>query len=248
MGLQGWVRAFVYSCYGVFENENRDVWGDFLTLLKFKGVKVEKNHTQTTAKLCWCPFSSVDVTVSNKHQSTRDCCGVSSMIRPFQSAMIFAVAAILHSLGEDPLRKEQLGTPHHFVQWLMNFKKCNLEIKLNGFNLANPNMPKENGNAGCNQDEMKSELNIPFWSYGDKPINRSILDSIVHFYGCKLQVQERLTRKIAKTANHICMISRGIEKVGSSTATIAVFGRFSSDPTAKAMFLQSVAEITAFGE
>ncbi|KAJ4968742.1 hypothetical protein NE237_015443 [Protea cynaroides] len=282
MGLQDWLSTFVYSCSGVFENENRDVWGDFLTLLKLKGVEVEKNHTQTTAKLCWCPFSSLDVPVFNKHQSTGDYCRVSSMTGPSQSAMISAVAAILHSLGEDPLRKELLGTPHHFVQWLMNFKKCNLEIKLNGFKLAKPNMSEGNGNAGCNQDEMKSELNIPFWSQcehhllpfhgvvhigyfhasGDKSIDRSILESIVHFYGCKLQVQERLTRQIVETvsstfgvevmvvveANHICMISRGIEKVRSSTATIAVLGRFSSDPTAKAMFLQSVAEITAFGE
>ncbi|KAJ4967303.1 hypothetical protein NE237_019152 [Protea cynaroides] len=245
MGLQGWVRAFVYSCSGVFENENRDVWGDFLTLLKFKGVEVEKNHTQTTAKLCWCPFSSLDLPVFNKHQSTRDCCRVSSMTGPSQSAMISA--------------------------WLMKFKKCNLEIKLNGFNLAKPNMSEGNGNAGCNQDELKSELNIPFWSQckqlllpfhgvvhigyfhasGDKPIDISILESIVLFYGCKLQVQERLTRQIVEIvsstfgvevmvvmeANHICMISRGIEKVGSSTATIVVLGRFLSDPTAKAMFL-----------
>ncbi|KAJ4968183.1 hypothetical protein NE237_014884 [Protea cynaroides] len=271
MGLQGWVRTFVYSCSGVFENENRDVWGDFLTLLKFKGVEVEKNDTQTTAKLCWCPFSSLDVPVVNKHQSTRDCYRVSSMTGPSQSAMISAVAVILHSLGEDPLRKELLGTPHRFLQWLMNFKKCNLEIKLNNFNLAKPNMPEENGNAGCNQDEMKSELTIPFWSQcehhllpfhgvvhigyfhaiGDKLIHRSILESIVHFYGCKLQVQERLTRQIVEIvssmfgvevmvvveANHICMISRGIEKIGSSTSTIVVLGRFSSDPTAKAMFL-----------
>ncbi|KAJ4967863.1 hypothetical protein NE237_014564 [Protea cynaroides] len=282
MGLQGWVRALVYSGSGVFENENGDVWGDFLALLKFKGVNVEKNHTLTTAKLCWCPSSSMDVPVSNGHVSTRNCCKVSSKTGPSQSAMIAAVAAILHSLGEDPLRKELVGTPHRFVQWLMNFKKCNFEIKLNGFNATKPNMHKENGNANCNQDKMQSELNIPFWSQcehhllpfhgvlhigyfhasGDKPIERSILESVVHFYSCKLQVQERLTRQIAETvssafgvevmvvveANHICMISRGIEKVGSSTATIAVLGRFSTDPTAKAMFLQSVAEITASAE
>ncbi|KAL0369429.1 UNVERIFIED_CONTAM: GTP cyclohydrolase 1 [Sesamum angustifolium] len=41
-------------------------------------------------------------------------------------------------------------------------------------------------------------------------------------------------------ANHTCMISRGIEKFGSSTATVAVLGRFSTDPTARAKFLQII--------
>ncbi|KAI3940209.1 hypothetical protein MKW92_008331 [Papaver armeniacum] len=129
------------------------------------------------------------------------------------------------------------------------------------------------------QDEFRSELNIQlqslcehhllpfhgvvhvgyFHSKGAEPIKRSVLQSIVHFFGCKLQVQERLSRQIAETvssilggdvmvvveANHICMISRGIEKVGSSTATIAALGRFSNDPKAKAMFLNSISNATA---
>nr|KYP35277.1 GTP cyclohydrolase 1 [Cajanus cajan] len=87
--------------------------------------------------------------------------------------------------------------------------------------------------------------------------------SIVHFYGFKLQVQERLTRQIAETiaplllgghvivvveASHTCMISRGIEKFGSSTATIAVLGRFSTDLAARAAFLQGVTSATISGE
>ncbi|KAA8543538.1 hypothetical protein F0562_021716 [Nyssa sinensis] len=56
------------------------------------------------------------------------------------------------------------------------------------------------------------------------PIGKPLLQSIVHFHGFKLQVQERLTRQIAETvssvlggdimvvveANHTCMIARGI--------------------------------------
>ncbi|XP_042487997.1 GTP cyclohydrolase 1-like [Macadamia integrifolia] len=282
VGMQGWVRALVYSGSGVFENENGDVWGDLLALLKLRGVNVEKTHNQTSANLCWCPSRSLDVPVSNGHTSARNCCKASSKTGPSQSSMISAVATILHSLGEDPSRKELVGTPHRFVQWLINFKKANLEINLNGFSSAQRPMHQENGNGSCNQDEMHSVINIPFWSQcehhllpfhgvvhigyfhasGDKPIERSILESIVHFYGCKLQVQERLTRQIAETvssafgaevmvvveANHICMVSRGIEKVGSSTATIAVLGRFSTDPTAKAIFLRSVSESAASGE
>ncbi|KAG2272652.1 hypothetical protein Bca52824_067207 [Brassica carinata] len=82
----------------------------------------------------------------------------------------------------------------------------------------------------------------------------SLMKSIVHFYGFKLQVQERMTRQIAETlsplvggdvivvakAGHTCMISRGIEKFGSSTATIAVLGQFSNDSSARAEFLDKI--------
>ncbi|KAK7382706.1 hypothetical protein VNO80_01697 [Phaseolus coccineus] len=76
------------------------------------------------------------------------------------------------------------------------------------------------------------------------------------------EVQERLTRQIAETiaplllgghvivveeASHTCMISRGIDKFGSSTTTIVVLGHFSTYLAAKAMFLQSVASATTFG-
>ena len=99
-------------------------------------------------------------------------------------------------------------------------------------------------------------------SDGFNPMGKLLLQSIVHFYGFKLQVQERLTRQIAETiapllggdvivvveASHTCMISRGIEKFGSSTATIAVLGHFSTNPTARASFLESIPRPTSSGE
>jgi len=117
------------------------------------------------------------------------------------------------------------------------------------------------------------EVNLPFWSqcehrllpfYGVVHIGYflskgSILQSIVHFYGFKLQVQERLTKQIAETicplvggnvivvveASHTCMISRGIEKFGSNTATIAVLGHFSTNLAARTKFLESIASATS---
>ena len=41
-------------------------------------------------------------------------------------------------------------------------------------------------------------------------------------------------------AEHTCMISRGIEKFGSSTATVAVLGQFSSGLSARTKFLESI--------
>ncbi|XP_020225934.1 GTP cyclohydrolase 1 [Cajanus cajan] len=263
---QGWMKVLVSSGSGVFENKTAGVWADFFSLLKFRGINMDKIHFRGPSDPCWCPSQS---SLSSK---------VSSKFGPVNPVMITAVASIIESLGEDPLREELIGTPSRFVKWLMNFQNSNFDMKLNGF-LCGGSVNEE---VNFNNKKISSELNIPFWSQcehhllpfhgvvhigylmsdGFNPIGKSLLQSIVHFYGFKLQVQERLTRQIAETispllggdvivvveASHTCMISRGIEKFGSSTATIAVLGRFSTDPTARASFLQSIPSPTSSGE
>ncbi|GFZ13333.1 GTP cyclohydrolase I [Actinidia rufa] len=254
-----WVKVLVSSGSGVFANNKADIWGDFLSLLKFRAVNVEKIHPRDSADKCWCPSQTT------------------SKIGPANSGMTSAVASILRSLGEDTSRKELVGTPTRFVKWLMNFKNSNLEMKLNGFVLGQMDTVKS-----THYDEhIQSELNLSFLSQCEhhllpfhgvvhigyistervNPIGKSLLQSIVHFHGFKLQVQERLTRQIAETAasllggdvmvmveaHHTCMVSRGIEKFGSNTATVAVLGRFSTDPTARAKFLQSIPNSTTTG-
>lgn len=259
---QRWVKVLVRSGSGVFENDNAEAWIDFLNLLQFRGINVEKARRRDSSDQFWCPSqsSSFEKTSSNN--------------APDNPGMVTAVASILKTLGEDPLRKELLGTPCRFLKWLMNFQNRNLEMKLNGFVCGRMDLLKPNGEVTRSEKQIHSELNLSFWSQcehhllpfhgvvhigyfcteGFNPIGKSLLQSIVHFYGFKLQVQERLTRQIAETvslllggdvivvveAYHTCMISRGIEKFGSSTATIAALGRFSTDPAARTMFLQSI--------
>ena len=253
---QEWVKVSVCSGKGLFENSKATIWSDFLSLLKFRGMNVEKTRTKDSTSPCWCPSQSSSALIPCKIELVHQ--------------MDAAVTSILKSLGEDPSRKELVRTPNRYVRWLMNFEKANLELKLNGFvcGKMDPFHPS------CNEAEMQSELNLAFWSLcehhllpfhgvvhigyfctkGTNPIARSILESIVHFYGFKLQVQERLTRQVSETvssllggdvivvveASHSCMVSRGIEKLGSNTATMALLGRFSTDAAAKNMFLQSI--------
>ncbi|KAK6259728.1 hypothetical protein SCA6_014202 [Theobroma cacao] len=266
---QGWVKVLVSSGSGVFENENAVAWSDFLGLLKFRGVTVEKILIRDSTEQSWCPsYSSSGAKISPE------------LVVP-NPGMVAAVASILRSLGEDPLRKELVETPTHFVRWLMNFQNTNLEMKLNGFACGRTDLQRSREVCSHNNEQMHSELNLSFWSQcehhllpfhgvvhigyfcpeGFNPIGKTLLQSIVHFYGFKLQVQERLTRQIAEMvssilggdimvvveANHTCMISRGIEKFGSNTATIAVLGRFSTDPAARTMFLQSIPNSTTSG-
>ncbi|KAK8456484.1 hypothetical protein SEVIR_3G027700v4 [Setaria viridis] len=259
--LQGWIRTSHSSRSGVFEGENSTFWSDFLALLKLRGIDMEvDNHS---ASIPWCPLRSHEVPLSNGHGK-----------KSSTNGMVSAVTSMLLSLGEDPLRKELLGTPQRYVQWLMKFRACNLDVKLNGFTLGNVSMYERPGGGKADHGAIHSELHLPFCAqcehhllpfYGvvhigyfddgsGEGIDRSHFQALVHFYGCKLQVQERMTRQIAEAvysvshngvmvvveANHICMISRGVEKIRSNTATIAVLGQFLTDPSAKACFLQNV--------
>ncbi|KAJ8899302.1 hypothetical protein K2173_018276 [Erythroxylum novogranatense] len=266
---QGWVKTFVYAGSGVFDKKNADAWGDFFSLLKFGGISVDNFHGKDSMEHCWCPSRA------------SSCAKASSELGPREAGMVAAVASILKSLGEDPQRKELLGTPDRFVRWLMNFQSMNLEMKLNGVICSQRDI-KHYGEISHNKEQIHSELNLSFLSQcehhllpfygvvhigyfcaeGFNPVAKSLLQSVVDFYGFKLQVQERLTRQIAETissllggdvmvvveANHTCMISRGIEKLGSSTATIAVLGRFSTDPTARSMFLQCIPNTATSGD
>ncbi|KAA3474835.1 GTP cyclohydrolase 1-like [Gossypium australe] len=193
---QGWIKVLVSSGSGVFENENADAWCDFLGLLKFRVAK-----------------------------------GSSESIAP-NPRMVAAVASILGSLGEDPSRKELLETPSHFVRWLMNFQNTELEMKFNGFTCGIKDVLKPNGECSHNHQQLHTVLSLSFWSQcehhllpfhgavhigylcpeGFNPIEKSLLQSVVHFYGFKLQVQERLTRQIAETVSSIL----GVRYHGSS--------------------------------
>lgn len=243
----------VGSGLGTFENPNSADWVDFFGLLRCRDISLDNIRSRNSFKDSWCPSRSQKIGPS---------------VNP---SMETAVASILRSLGQDPCKKELAGTPNRFVKWLLSFKDSNLEMKLNGF----ATLPlKTSGLMNHKEHIIRSEVNLSLWSlcehhllpfYGVvhigyisgeeiNPIGKSLLQSIVHFHGFKLQVQERLTRQIAETvspllgediivvveANHTCMMSRGIEKLGSNTATIAVLGRFSNDHLARSQFLQTI--------
>ncbi|URD81112.1 GTP cyclohydrolase I [Musa troglodytarum] len=276
LAREGWVKVSASSSSGVFTDDKSSVWDNFLALLKLRGVDIEAGDMNLSHVPSWCPLQSLETPLCNGHGAKSSKVGKNSS--KTHAAMVAAVASILHSLGEDPLRKELVGTPYRYVQWLMNFKSSNLDLRLNGLILREVSSSSVTDENVTRLNEILSVLNIPFCSqcehhvlpfhgvvhigYLDeqkgKCIEASILRSMVHSFACKLQVQERLTRNIAEAvysvfnsgvmvvveARHICMISRGIEKVGSNTATIAVLGQFSTDPIAKHLFLQTIANNT----
>lgn len=243
-----WVKVVVGSGSGTFGKSDSANWVDFFGLLRCRDISLDNIHSRTMNKDSWCPSRAK----------------IGSGVSPMDTA----VTSIIRSLGQDPCRKELAGTPTRYVKWLSNFKDSKLDMKLNGLGFS----PLKT--VGHANSKIRAEVNLSLWSlcehhllpfYGlvhvgyisseeVSPISKSFLQSIVHFHGFKLQVQERLTRQIAETvsgllggdimvvveANHTCMISRGIEKFGSNTGTIAVLGRFSHDPVARAQVLQMI--------
>jgi GTP cyclohydrolase I len=86
-------------------------------------------------------------------------------------------------------------------------------------------------------------------SASSTPLSRDVLQAIVSRHSRRLQVQERLTRDVAEEVNaltggvgvmvaaraaHLCMVSRGVEKPGSSTCTVTKLGRFAREPELRA--------------
>ncbi|KAG2318196.1 hypothetical protein Bca52824_021318 [Brassica carinata] len=236
----GFVKVLVSSGSGVFEDERSSLWGEFLSFLKFRGVKTQQADASVKE---WCPSVRCKLSLEEDPE------------------MVSAVVSILRSLGEDPSRKELIATPSRFLKWMMNFQNVNLEMKLNGFNSVR-------ANGEIREKRLHCELNLQFWSmcehhllpfYGVVHVGYYCSEGSNSIASSLLQVQERMTRQIAEKlsplvggdvivvaeAGHTCMISRGIEKFGSSTATIAVLGQFCNDSSARAVFLDKIHTTTA---
>lgn len=88
---------------------------------------------------------------------------------------------------------------------------------------------------------------------GDNVVGLSKLNRVVQYYARRPQVQERLTRQIAEElkqtlhtdnvavlieADHLCVMSRGVNDTSSSTITAEYSGAFAEDATLRAEFLR----------
>jgi GTP cyclohydrolase IA len=90
---------------------------------------------------------------------------------------------------------------------------------------------------------------------GEHVVGLSKLNRVVQYYARRPQVQERLTRQIAEElkhslqtddvavlieADHLCVMSRGVNDTSSSTITAEYGGRFGQDETLRQEFLRQI--------
>ena len=174
------------------------------------------------------------------------------------------VKQLLIEIGEDPKREGLIKTPLRVAKaWKFLAKGYDQKLK----SIINDAIFNES------YDEMVTVRDIEYFSLCEhhllpffgkahvayipngKIIGLSKIPRIVEMYGRRLQVQERMTQKIAETLNdaldpkgvavvlegrHLCMQMRGVEKKNSYATTSYMTGLFREDSRTRKEFLDII--------
>lgn len=188
---------------------------------------------------------------------------IESIIKDFQN--------IMETLGLDMTDDSLKGTPHRvakmFVKEIFGGLNPNRMPKMSTFD----NKYKYNQMlvekditvySTCEHHFLPivGRAHVGYISNG-RVIGLSKINRIVDYYAKRPQVQERLTMQIVKSmqealgtqdvacvidAKHLCVNSRGIRDIESSTITAELGGCFKTDPTTRAEFLKYIGFQTKF--
>ena len=181
------------------------------------------------------------------------------------------ISEIMHTLGLDLNDDRLMGTPARVARMFVKeiFSGLNPELRPksstfeNKYNYGEMLVEKNiNVYSTCEHHLLPivGKAHVAYISSGTV-IGLSKINRIVEYYSKRPQVQERLTKqivgelqKVLKTkdiacvidAKHLCVNSRGIKDIDSSTVTSEFGGKFKYDKTTKDEFLKYIQLETSF--
>ncbi|KAI1453466.1 GTP cyclohydrolase 1 [Annulohypoxylon moriforme] len=165
-----------------------------------------------------------------------------------QSSIAAAVRGVLCQVGEDPDREGLVKTPDRYAEALLYFTKGYSERVQDVVNDAIFNVGTREFVIVRDIDvfSMCEHHMLPFigkihigYIPNGRVLGLSKLVRIAEIYARRLQVQERLTRQVAKAINetlsplgvvvvmectHMCMVMRGVQKTEAVTYTQCMLG------------------------
>ena len=169
--------------------------------------------------------------------------------------MACLVKGMLRAIGEDPEREGLVKTPFRVDQAMKALTKGyqeKLEDVVNGAIFTSDNddivLVKDIDIFSLCEHHLLpfyGKVHIAYIPDG-KVIGISKLPRIAEIFARRLQIQEQLTVQIANAVDeavkpkgvavivecaHMCMVMRGIQKVGSTTVTRSLLGAFKDDAT-----------------
>jgi GTP cyclohydrolase I len=174
------------------------------------------------------------------------------------------IRSLLGELGEDPNREGLLDTPERVAR--------SLSFLTSGYHLQ-PDQVINDAlfTVECNDMVIVRDIEVysmcehhmlPFFGKchigyipDGKVFGVSKLARLIDVFARRLQLQERLTRQIARVVRdavsaegvgvvmeckHLCMMMRGVEKQNSKMITSAMLGSFHKSPATRNEFLQLI--------